>query len=74
MWAVFVQSCSLLCSRVFTYEAIIPADRLTHEYCCLFEKQFGKDKCYPNLHLYCHLKRCLLDYGPATSFWLFGFE
>ena len=24
--------------------------------------------------MHCHLKQCLLDYGPASSFWLFAFE
>ena len=74
MWLVFVQACSLLCSRAITHDGIVLADRLIHEYCCLFEEEFGKEQCYPNLHLHCHLKQCLLDFGPATSFWLFSFE
>ena len=28
----------------------------------------------PNMHLHCHLRECLLDYGPVYSFWLFSFE
>lgn len=74
MWLVFVQACSLLCSRAITQDGIILADRLIHEYCCLFEEEFGKEQCYPNLHLHCHLKNCLFDFGPATAFWLFSFE
>ena len=74
LWILFVQACSLLRSRVITSDAIERADKLIHKYCCLFEEVFGKDKCYPNLHLHCHLKDCFLDHGPATSFWLFGFE
>lgn len=74
MWVVFVQACSLLCSRVITHNAIVLADQLIHKYCCLFEREFGKHKCYPNLHLHCHMKECLLDFGPATAFWLFAFE
>ena len=74
MRLVFVQACSLLCSRAITYDGIILSDRLIHEYCCLFQEEFGGERCYPNLHLHCHLKHCLLDYGPATSFWLFSFE
>ena len=62
----------MVCSRAISYECIQLADRLIHQYCCIFEQEFGKDKCYPNLHLHCHLKQCLLDYGPATSFWLNG--
>ena len=74
MWLVFVQACSLLCSGAITFDGIILSDRLINENCCLFQEEFGKESCYPNLHLRCHLKDCLLDYGPATSFWLFSFE
>ena len=74
MWLVFVEACSLLCSRVLSKNAINRADMLIHHYCCLFEAEFGKEYCYPNLHMHCHLKQCLLDYGPASSFWLFAFE
>ena len=30
--------------------------------------------CTPNLHLHCHLKECMLDFGPATAYWLFACE
>ena len=26
------------------------------------------------MHLHCHLKEILLDFGPAQEFWLFSFE
>ena len=74
MWLLFVKACSLLCSHAISKNAISLADGLIHRYCCLFEAEFGKDSCYPNLHMHCHLKQCLLDFGPATSFWLFSFE
>ena len=74
IWVTFVQACSLFCSRAITHNNIIVADQLIHRYCCFFEELFGKENCYPNLHLHCHLKDCLLDYGPASAFWLFGFE
>ena len=28
----------------------------------------------PNMHMSCHLRECLLDYGPTNHFWLFAFE
>ena len=28
----------------------------------------------PNMHMYLHLQDILLDYGPASAFWLFSFE
>ena len=74
MWLVFVQACSLLCSRIITQHGITLADELIHKYCCLFQEEFGRSECYPNLHMHCHLKECLLDFGPAASFWLFSFE
>lgn len=27
-----------------------------------------------NMHLHAHLQRCVLDFGPVYSFWLFSFE
>ena len=74
LWVSFVQACSLVCSRAITREAIDVADQLILQYCTCFEEVFGKDNCYPNLHMHCHIKDCLLDHGPASSFWLFGFE
>ena len=74
LWFNFTQACALVCSRVITGHNIQLADHFIHRYCCLFETLFGRENCYPNLHLHCHLKQCLLDYGPASSFWLFGFE
>lgn len=74
LWVLFVQACSLLCSYAISNESLCLADRLIHQYCSSFEQEFGKENCYPNLHLHCHLKQCILDYGPSTSFWLFAFE
>lgn len=74
LWLTFVHACSIFCSRAITHSAILFADRLIHGYCCMFEEEFEEDNCYPNLHFHCHLKECFLDYGPATSFWLFAFE
>ena len=74
MWLVFVEACSLLRSHVISKNAISCADMLIHHYFCLFEAEFGKENCYPNLHMHCHLKQCLLDFGPASLFWLFAFE
>ncbi len=28
----------------------------------------------PNMHLHCHLKECVLDYGPLHGFWCYPFE
>ena len=34
----------------------------------------GKDIITPNMHMSCHIKECILDYGPINNFWLFSFE
>lgn len=34
----------------------------------------GSSLVTPNMHLHCHLKECVLDYGPLHSFWCFPFE
>ena len=75
LWlVVFVEACFLLCSHVITSNGIALADELIHKYCCFFQERFGREECYPNLHMHCHLKDCLIDFGPAPSFWLFPFE
>ena len=35
---------------------------------------FGKDVITPNMHMHCHLRACILDYGPLHGFWLYSFE
>lgn len=49
-------------------------DTLIVRFCQMFEQLYGALSCTPNLHLHCHLKQCMLDYGPAGSFWAFSFE
>lgn len=40
----------------------------------MFEELYGEDKCTPNMHLHGHLRDCILNYGPLSSFWVFAFE
>ena len=44
------------------------------EYCKLFETLYGPEYCTPNMHMCCHLKECMLDFGPLSSFWCFPYE
>ena len=39
-----------------------------------FQELYGKKNTRINMHLHCHLKECIEDYGPAYSFWCFAFE
>ena len=73
-WKLFVRACSLICSRAITLDAIDQCDDALIAFCRWFEQLYGAEMCTPNMHLHCHLKQCLLDYGPACSFWLFACE
>lgn len=35
---------------------------------------YGKKAVTINIHLHCHLKECVNDYGPVYGFWCFAFE
>ena len=72
-WYIFVQACSLLCSRAISHTNIMELNSLLLSFCKNFEQLYGTDLCTPNLHLHCHLKECF-DYGLAAAFWLFACE
>ena len=40
-------------------------------FCRQFEELYGADRCTPNMHMACHLKDCILDYGVLSAFWCF---
>ena len=73
-WWIFVQACTLICSRTITQANIENLDRFLLNFCEQFEQLYGAEACTPNLHLHGHLKECYLDYGPSSAFWLFAFE
>lgn len=73
-WRNFVLACRYLCSRLITKNDIKIADNLLLKFCKSFEQLYGPNAVTPNIHLHCHLRECLLDYGPVYSFWLFSFE
>ena len=73
-WSLFVQSCHLLCSRAISNAKLLELDRLLICFCKTFQQLYGAKSCTPNLHLHCHLKDCIHDFGPPNAFWLFGCE
>ena len=73
-WRLLVESCILYCQFVITADHIHQAHSLLVEYCKKFETLYGSESCTPNMHMSCHLKECLLDFGPFASFWCFPFE
>ena len=73
-WRIFVQACTILCSRALSQASIMRLDELLLQFCHTFEQLYGAECCYPNLHLHLHITECILDYGPPNSFWLFACE
>ena len=73
-WHLFVKGCYLLCRRTISNQYLEESDNLFEEFCTKFVTLYGKERCTMNLHLHCHLKECVEDYGPVYAFWLFAFE
>ena len=73
-WQYFVQASRILCQMSLTAAQIHLADAFLLQFCCKVETLYGKTVITPNMHLHCHLKQSLLDYGPMHNFWLFSYE
>ena len=73
-WYYFVQASRLLCQMTITDAQIELADAFLLQFCCRVERLYGKGVVTPNMHLHCHLKQSLYDYGPIHNFWLFSYE
>ena len=73
-WQTFVLACKYLCKPVLSSTDILKADNCLLKFCTKFEQLYGKAACTPNMHLHCHLKEIILDYGPIHTFWCFSFE
>jgi len=73
-WCLFVDACRLLCLPVVSESQVNAAHTHLVNYCKTFESLYGSEYCSPNMHMACHLKDCMLDYGPLSSFWCFAFE
>ena len=43
-------------------------------FCKTFERLYGGDACNPIIHLHCHIREYVYDYGTANAFWLFACE
>ena len=63
-----MKSTSLLCQCLITLQELDKADMLLMEFCEMFEQLYVNEKCTINMHLYGHLKECMLDFGPVYSF------
>ena len=73
-WRHFVLACRLLLHHEITLEQLSLADALLIQFCKRTERMHGSSIITPNMHLHCHLKERVLDYGPLQNFWCFPFE
>ena len=73
-WRHFVLACRLLCNPNLKINDITLADAFLLHFCRRTERMFGNEVITPNMHMSCHLRECILDYGPINHFWLFAFE
>ena len=73
-WCIFVQACTLICQLFVTHEDIKEAHHLIIAFCKEFQKLYGKEYCTPNMHMACHIRDNMIDYGPLAAFWAFSFE
>ena len=73
-WQLFVTACKLLGRKTISTEDIEIGDRYLLSFLDEIVKLYGTDVVTPNMHLHCHLKSCLYDFGPFHGFWCFSFE
>lgn len=73
-WRHFVLASRILCQHTLTKSDIDLADALLTQFCRRIERMYGKTAITPNMHMHCHYKNMLLDYGPVYSFWCFSYE
>ena len=72
-WHHFVLACRILCSKQLNMDQIMLGDALLRSF-RRTERLFGWQCVTPNMHLHCHLRSCIVDYGPLHSFWCYAFE
>ena len=73
-WRHFVLASRILCKKVLSDSDITVADALLLQFCRKVEQLYGRETITPNMHMHCHLREVLQDYGPVYGFWLFSFE
>lgn len=73
-WKHFVLASRILNQMEVSKSDIQLVDALLMQFCKRTERMYGKEVITPNLHMHCHLKQSMLDFGPIYGFWLFSFE
>lgn len=73
-WCIFVEACRTILLPVVTDTQVKRAHDLLIFNFNEFLRLYGSKYCSPNMHMACHLRECMLDYGPLSTFWCFAFE
>lgn len=73
-WRHFVLACRVLICNQISLERVKLGDALLLAFCKKTERLFRTSSITPNMHMHCHLRTCMEDYGPLHSFWLYAFE
>ena len=73
-WAMFVEASMQLSQHPVSVDVLTSADTKLVQFCSTFEQLYGKQACTSNMHMHCHIMQCILNYGPASAFWLYPFE
>ena len=73
-WRHFVQACRVLSTKQISLENIQLGDAHLIQFCKRTQRLFGKESITPNMHMHCHLRSCIIDFGPLHGFWLYAFE
>ena len=73
-WCLFVKACMFICQLIITDEDIEQSHQILLQFCREFQDLYGKECCTPNMHMACHLRDNLKDYGPLAAFWAFSVE
>jgi len=53
---------------------VVKADLLFLKFGRDVQQLYGNSSITPNMHFHCHLKECVMDFGPTHVFWCISFE
>lgn len=74
IWLLFVQACTILCSRILKKSDLEIAHNYLKQFCIKFIDAYGHEHFTPNMHMHIHLRDCCSDFGSIYGFWCFAFE
>ena len=73
-WRHFVQACRVITAKHILLEEVQLSDAHLKQVCMRMQRLFERQSITPNMHMHCHLRSCIFDFGPLHGFWLYPFE